>query len=145
MRTNTSLFLRALTLALAFTTALGAAACNEPDDGAPTDEAAGGEAVGSQSEALINDGGPGAEGGACKVTGGPYTGSSGKYDSDGWCCFSNVCVECTTSTGDSRCSDALQTPPVGTPGPIVVNPGPIVYNPGPIVWTPIGGGVFFSP
>jgi len=46
------------------------------------------------------------EGAACKVTKGTYTGKSGKYDADGWCCFStstqNICVECT----GNRCEDA---------------------------------------
>jgi hypothetical protein len=150
MRKNTSLPLRTLSLAFAMAACLGAAACSEPDGG-PADETEG-EAVNSQSAALINDGGPGAEGGACKVTEGPYTGSSGTYDSDGWCCFDTVCVECSTSTGGSRCSDAVQSPGTTNPGPIVMNPGPIVWNPGPIVWNPGpivwnpgGGGVILSP
>jgi hypothetical protein len=85
------------------------------------------------------------------VTEGPYSGSSGTYDSDGWCCFSNVCVECSTSTGGSRCSDVVTSPANTNPGPIVMNPGPIVWNPGPIVWNPgpivwnPGGGVILSP
>jgi hypothetical protein len=125
---------------------LGAAACNEADDG--TVDETQGEAVGAQSAALFNNGGF-TEGGACKVTAGPYAGSSGKYDADGWCCFGNVCAECTTSDGGSRCSDAAANTGGSFPGTIVTNPGPIVVSPmpvvtpGPIVWTPIGGNVFF--
>ena len=46
------------------------------------------------------------EGAACKVTKGDHTGKTGKYDADGWCCFSSggkdICVECT----GNRCEDA---------------------------------------
>jgi hypothetical protein len=59
-------------------------------------------------------------GAACKVTGGPHTGKTGTYDSDGWCCFrtttSDVCVECA---GD-RCSSTAGT--VRRPS-IQINPG----------------------
>jgi hypothetical protein len=51
----------------------------------------------------------GAAGGKCQVTGGPYTGKKGKYDVDGWCCFTtstqDVCVDCA----GGRCKDIKLT------------------------------------
>lgn len=49
-------------------------------------------------------------GGSCEVTEGDSKGKKGKYDSDGWCCYStstqDICVECDKAGGGSRCKDA---------------------------------------
>lgn len=83
---------------------LSLAACGAVDDGGVFDESAhGDEVVATESAELINNGGLGAEGGACTVTDGVYKGKKGKYDEDGWCCFSNVCVECA----GNRCKNGL--------------------------------------
>lgn len=144
MQMNAGLPLRALSLAFAMVACLGTAACSEADDGS-TDETAG-EAVDAQSAALIDNGGGFTEGGGCKVTSGTYSGSTGTYDEDGWCCFGLVCVECTDANGGSRCSDAATNTGGTFPGTIFTNPGPVVVFPTPPVanpWTPIGGGIFF--
>lgn len=93
--------------AIGITLSLGLAACGAVDTGGTFDEAAqgdeGAEAVATESAELINNGGLGATGGACTVTAGKYKGKKGKYDADGWCCFSNVCVECA----GNRCKNGV--------------------------------------
>lgn len=96
---------RAWRCAIGLTLSMGLAACGAVDSGGAFEEGAeGGDdvaATATESAPLINNGGLGVTGGGCTVTDGIYTGKSGKYDEDGWCCFSNVCVDCA----GNRCKD----------------------------------------
>ena len=89
---------------LALGLCLGTAACiGGPKDGA--DEVPGATPPGIvqvERAALKATGGLGAKGDRCSVTAGPYTGKSGTYDEDGWCCLSNVCVECAPNRCTTR-------------------------------------------
>ena len=110
-RTRGTRTARAWLLALAFGLGLGATAClgdpNAGDEGIESADAQGEEVV-QTSSALMNQQGA-AAGGKCQVTAGPYTGKKGKYDADGWCCFTtttqNVCVDCA----GGRCKDIKLT------------------------------------
>jgi hypothetical protein len=90
-----------------------AAACGEID---PSD------GVESQTNPLMNTGG-GTTGGKCTVTDGPHTGMGGTYDSDGWCCAGNVCVECAAgASGKPRCKDAVKIGGTTLPtGGVIIN------------------------
>jgi hypothetical protein len=90
-------------------------------------------------EALNGEAMAGEKGKACKVTGGPNAGKSGKYgDSGEWCQDSWGATECTDQQGNSKCEDAL----VVTDGGVVVvdgKGGVVVVETGGLYETPDKG------
>jgi hypothetical protein len=104
--------------AICLAAVFAAAACGEidPSDGPGSSGAIPGDGIEAQSNALMNTGG-GTTGGKCTVTDGPHTGMGGTYDSDGWCCAGNVCVECAAgASGKPRCKDAVKLGGATWPG-----------------------------